>query len=134
MKTNLTAEGKQNKDRSTPETLLLSRREIEKLLSMNEALKAVENAFILKAQGKGIMPCKIYLDLPEYHGDFRAMPAYIDGSAGIKWVSVYPNNRNYSLPAVLAIIILCDPATGYPLAIMDGAYTVSYTHLTLPTN
>jgi len=103
-------------------TLLISRSEIEQQLSMTEALEAVENAFKLKAQGKAIMPSKIYLELPEYNGDFRAMPAYIAGSAGMKWVSVYPNNRQYNLPAVMAMIILCDPNTSYPLAIMDGTH------------
>ena len=107
---------------ATPQTLLLGRHEIEELLSMGEALRVVENALKLKAQGKAIMPCKLYLDLPEYHGDFRAMPAYIDGSAGMKWVGVYPDNRKYNLPAVMAMIILCDPNTSYPLAVMDGTY------------
>ncbi len=114
--------GKEDKPADALKTLLLSRYEIEKLLTMNEALKAVENAFSLKAQGKAIMPSKIYLDLPEYHGDFRAMPAYIDGSAGMKWVSVYPDNRKYNLPTVMALIILCDPKTSYPMAIMDGTH------------
>ena len=50
------------------------------------------------------------------------MPTYIDGSVGVKWVSVYPNNPQYNLPTVIATIILCDPKTGYPLAIMDGTY------------
>ncbi len=105
--------------------LVLSRREIEELLSIGEVLKAVERAFKLEAEGKVIMPPKLYLNLPEYQGDFRAMPAYIDGSAGIKWVSVYPNNRRYNLPNVMATIILCDPETGCPLAIMDGTYITS---------
>ncbi len=104
------------------QTLLIGREEVKNLLGMTETLRIVEKAFVLKAQGKAIMPCKIYLDLPEYHGDFRAMPAYIDGSAGMKWVSVYPDNRKYNLPAVMALIILCDPNTSYPLAIMDGTH------------
>ena len=103
-------------------TILLSRDDIEKQLSMTEVLEVVENAFKLKAQGKAIMPCKIYLDLPQYNGDFRAMPAYIDGSAGMKWVSVYPDNRQYNLPAVMALIILSNPNDSYPLAIMDGTH------------
>jgi alanine dehydrogenase len=111
-----------SKGSTTPKTLLLGRHEIEELLSMGEALRVVENAFKLKTQDKAIMPCKLYLDLPKYHGDFRAMPAYIDGSAGMKWVSAYPNNREYNLPSVLATIILCDSKTSYPLAIMDGTY------------
>ena len=41
---------------------------------MADALRAVEDVFRLKTQGKTVMPPKIYLDLPAYHGDFRAMP------------------------------------------------------------
>ena len=104
----------------TLKTLLLGRRQVEELLSISEALPLMEEAFKLKAQGKTIMPAKVYLKLPEYHGDFRAMPAYINGVAGIKWVSSYPENRLHNLPSVIAVIILCDPTTGYPLAIIDG--------------
>jgi len=114
--------GKGNKDSTTHEVLLLGRSEVEELLNMREALRAVEFSFGLQAAGKVVAPPKLYLDLPKYQGDFRAMPAYIDGSAGIKWVSVYPDNRSHNLLSVVATIILCDPATGYPLAIMDGTY------------
>lgn len=110
---------------SMPTLPLLSRCEIEELLGVGETLEAVEYAFKLQAQGKAIMPPKLYLDLPEYGGDFRAMPAYIDGSAGIKWVSCYPHNSRHNLPLVLATIVLCDPDTGCPLAIMDGTYITS---------
>jgi alanine dehydrogenase len=103
-------------------TLVIVKHEVEQLLDINEALEAVEEAFKLKAQGKTIMPAKIYLNAPEYQGDYRAMPAYINGIAGLKWVSTYPNNRQRNLPNVMATIILCDPDTGYPIAIMDGTY------------
>jgi alanine dehydrogenase len=106
----------------TFEILLLARNEIEKSLDMPVTLTTVENAFKKSIQGKTIMPPKLYLDLPDYRGDFRAMPAYIDGIAGIKWVSSYPHNINNNMPTVLATIILCDPKTSYPLAIMDGTY------------
>jgi alanine dehydrogenase len=102
--------------------LLLSRREIEEYLTMDEVLKTVERAFSLEGEAKVVMPPKIYLDLPEYQGDFRAMPAYIDGNAGLKWVSVYPNNWKSDLQSVIATIILSDPRTGYPIAIMDGTH------------
>jgi len=107
---------------SMPKLTLLSGEEIQGLLGMGETLEAVERAFKLQAQGKAIMPPKLYLDLPEYKGDFRAMPAYIDGSAGIKWVSCYPYNSRHNLPLVVATIVLCDPDTGCPLAVMDGTY------------
>jgi alanine dehydrogenase len=105
-------------------TLILNKQEIEKLIDMHRVLRIVEDAFQAQAQGKIQMPAKIYLHLDKYDGDFRAMPAYIEGmeACGIKWVNVHPKNRRFGLPAVMAIIILSDPKTGFPLAIMDGTY------------
>ena len=104
------------------EVLALNKEKITGLLSMAEVLEVVEHAFKLQAEKKTIMPSKIYIDLPENNGDYRAMPAYIDGSIGIKWVSVYPNNRDHGLQTVIATITLCDPETGCPTAIMDGTH------------
>lgn len=110
---------------SKSKVMILTRQEIAGLLDIKETLEAAERAFKLQAQGKTIMPSKTYLDLPEYKGDFRAMPAYVDQSAGCKWVCAYPNNPAQGLPTVMALIILCDSYTGSPLAIMDGTYITS---------
>lgn len=107
---------------SMPKVIMLSKPQIQELLTMNAALEEIEYAFKLEASGKTIMPPKIYLNTPGSQGDFRAMPAYIDQCAGLKWVSVYPNNYKHNLPTVIATIILCDSDTGYPVAIMDGTY------------
>ena len=99
----------------------LNQEDVECLLDMEEVLKAVESAFNSYAQGKVVMPPKIYLDLSStYEGDFRAMPAFIDGACGIKWVSVYPNNPCSGLNTVQASIIYSNPKTGYTLAFIDG--------------
>lgn len=104
--------------------LILSRREIENLIDMPQVLRIVEQTFIAQAQGRVKMPPKIFIHLDKYQGDFRAMPAYIEGieACGIKWVNVHPENKKYGLPAVMAVIILNEPRTGFPLAIMDGTY------------
>jgi ornithine cyclodeaminase/alanine dehydrogenase-like protein (mu-crystallin family) len=39
---------------------------------------------------------------------------------GIKWVAGFPANRARGLPAIHAVVILSDPATGQPVAILDG--------------
>jgi alanine dehydrogenase len=71
------------------------------------------------------MPAKSYIDLPEYNGDFRSMPAYMDSgdwdAAGIKWVNVHTDNPGeYDLPTVLGTMIYSDPRNAFPLSIMDG--------------
>jgi alanine dehydrogenase len=39
---------------------------------------------------------------------------------GIKWVAGFPENRVAGLPAIHAVVILSDPGTGEPRAILDG--------------
>lgn len=69
------------------------------------------------------MPPKLYLPLTGGN-DFRAMPAFIQRPAacGVKWVNVHPNNPKKGLPSVMAVIVINDPTTGVPLAIMDGLF------------
>ena len=103
--------------------LLISKKDVEGLLSMKEVMDAVEGAFRYKALGRVQMPPKIYVAFPK--GDFRTMPCYIPdlGFGGVKVVNVHPENpRKYNLPTVMATIILIEPETGRPLAIMDGTW------------
>ena len=109
------------------DTLFLGRADVRKLLPMETALEVVESAFAAHGREETRMPAKIYLDLPEFSGDFRAMPAYIPSlkAAGVKWVSSHAANPTRGLPAVIAVLVLSDPETAEPLAVMDA------THLTL---
>ncbi len=104
------------------ETLILTKRDVESLLTMEETIAAVETAFRLHGENKVQMPPKIYLNFEE--GDLRAMPAQVGERAGIKWVNSHPKNPEKGLPTVMAVLILNDPSTGFPLSIMDA------THLT----
>ncbi|MBN1586544.1 MAG: ornithine cyclodeaminase family protein [Candidatus Omnitrophica bacterium] len=103
---------------------VLSAAHIEKAVTMKEAIRYVEKAFIAYGRGQSRMPAKVYLDLPQFKGDFRAMPAFLSHPeiAGIKWVNVHPENHKRGLPAVMGIVLLSDPRTGTPLAILEGAY------------
>lgn len=102
------------------ETLILSREDVESMLTMEMCMKAVEHAFELHGKGMTQMPAKIYLTFEK--GDLRAMPAYIEGHAGIKWVNSHPFNREKGLPTVMALLIYNDPETGFPLAVMDATH------------
>jgi ornithine cyclodeaminase/alanine dehydrogenase len=90
-------------------------------LTMAEIVESLEVAFRAKGEGHTEMPPK-----PGIHpggGDnfVHAMPAYIPDlkSAGIKWVSGFPENHKKGLPYIAGLLILNDVETGLPLAVMD---------------
>ncbi len=88
---------------------------------MNDAVTAVEAAFASYGRKEAQMPPKVYLEFPEHDGDLRAMPAAMDGSAGLKWVNSHPSNpHRHNLPSVMGLYVLSDPATALPLALMDA--------------
>jgi alanine dehydrogenase len=89
-------------------------------------VRAVEDAFAAADRGDVVMPPKSYVDLERYDGDFRAMPAYVDGgtwdAAGLKWVNSHPYNpERFDLPTVMGVMIYSDPETARPLSILDGS-------------
>ena len=68
---------------------------------------------------------------PRPEGSFaHAMPAALRPSAvgadtgadllGIKWVAGFPEQPRSGLPAIHAVVVLSDPTTGEPRAILDG--------------
>lgn len=111
-------------------TLLLSHKDLIELLNMKDAISTVESVFRAHGENKVVMPPKITLDLgelgswPGYNAFINAMPAYIGtlDVAGMKWAGGFWENWKKSLPSVMGIIILINPKTGVPLAVMDGAY------------
>jgi ornithine cyclodeaminase/alanine dehydrogenase-like protein (mu-crystallin family) len=54
----------------------------------------------------------------------HAMPAYNKSrdAAGMKWISGYPLNTQRGLPYISGLMILNDPDTGLPLAVMDATW------------
>jgi len=102
-------------------TRLLTQRDVARVIDVRVAIRVVREAFKAMARGDAVIPPKVYLPLPP-HGDFRAMPAWLKrpAAAGLKWVNVHPNNPRRGLPTVMGLIIINDPATGVPWAILDG--------------
>ena len=108
-------------------TLILSAKDMRGLYTVELGLTAVERAFRAHGLGEALMPPKVYLSLPKYDGDFRAMPAFLDGAAGVKWVNAHPRNpEKHNLPTVRALYILSDPDTASPLAILDGTLLTAW--------
>ncbi|ELY24673.1 alanine dehydrogenase [Halogeometricum borinquense] len=107
------------------QTLLLNNDDVHENANMTELVPAIEEAFAAFERGDAQMPPKSYIDLPQYNGDFRSMPAYMDAgdwdAAGIKWVNVHPDNEEqFDLPTVMGTMVYSSPETAFPLALMDG--------------
>ena len=103
--------------------IFLCREAIEKIFKMEDALNAVEEAYIAHAHGEVVMPPKMDLHLDK--GLLRYMPAYVRSidAAGAKIVNIHPQNpKEHGLPTVMALIVINNPATGEPIAVMDGTY------------
>lgn len=102
----------------------LSRQDVENVnLPMGAIIQALETMFREKGHGQVEMPPK-----PGIHtrkdAFIHAMPAYIPSmkAAGMKWISGYPENQSMGLPYITGLLILNDPQTGLPLAIMDATW------------
>jgi ornithine cyclodeaminase/alanine dehydrogenase-like protein (mu-crystallin family) len=105
----------------TDQLLYLSQADVASVgLTMAEIINALEKMFREKGEGRVEMPPK-----PGIHtrpdAFIHAMPAYIPAleSAGMKWVSGYPENRKRGLPYITGLLILNDAETGVPLSVMD---------------
>jgi len=104
--------------------LLLTRKDLERVLSMKDVIEAVEKAFLELYHGKAKVPLRTILEVEKHDGFLLYMPSYLESSEAlaVKVVSLYPENPKKGLPSVLASILLNDPESGKPLAFMEGAY------------
>ena len=62
--------------------LLLTRKDVETVLTMEDAIAAVEEGFRQLALGNVIMPQRTAIRISEHHGLHLGMPAYIGGIEG----------------------------------------------------
>ncbi len=107
--------------------LYLSRADVEAVgVGMREIIDALDHMFKEKGAGNVEMPPK-----PGIHtrpdAFIHAMPAYIPSleSAGIKWVSGYPENTKKGLPYITGLLILNDADTGVPVSVMDCTWVTA---------
>jgi alanine dehydrogenase len=105
-----------------PTLLYLGRDDVESLgIGIAEVVAAVDAGCLALGRGEVVMPPKLSL-----HADGGAfsqvMPASLPtaGGLGVKWVTVFPGNAARDLPLINGLIVLGDPQTGLPVAVMDA--------------
>lgn len=113
-----------------PQLLYLSRRDIAEVGGDHSDLyvPTLERALVQHADGAVSQPLKPYLRANGKDGHIAdriiAMPAHLadPGVSGVKWIgSKHDNPRRSGLARASAVIVLNDPSTNYPIAILEGA-------------
>ncbi len=102
--------------------LYLSKKEVASVgVTMTDIIDALETVFREKGKGATEMPPKPGIHPGPPDSFLHAMPAYVPAlkSAGIKWVSAFPENPAKGLPYITGLLVLNDTDTGLPLAVMD---------------
>ena len=102
--------------------LILNKKDLEELLTMDEVLSALEIGFRELKEGRCIVPVRFHLGIEQYQGQFLFMPAFLSGlkQSGTKIVSVFPQNISKGKPTLFATYLLSDPTTGELLALIEG--------------
>lgn len=103
--------------------LFLGRAEVARLLpGIPEQLDLVERTYRSLAAGRVELPPKPGVH-PRKDSFVHAMPAYLrdEDVVALKWVAGYPANKERGLPYITGLILLNDPETGLPVAVLDGA-------------
>ena len=102
--------------------LLLARGEVDRLLSVQVCIDAVENVFRL--HGKGKVPAPGILGIKTPHGGLHVKAGLLPGEKSYlvaKINSNFPQNRSrHDLPAIQGLIALYDGENGRPLAVLDS--------------
>lgn len=99
---------------------MLTRAEVESLLDPDELRAAVAAGLADVSAGRASQPPRIAAQVVEQGGLLAAMPAYLPSAGALttKLVSLFP--RNTDRPTHQAVIVAFDPATGSPIALLDG--------------
>ena len=105
----------------------LTKKDMEEIVSIEDIIKADEEALKIYSSKKAVVPLRLNLDVKANNGQSLYMPGYAKNeeieALGVKIVAVYPDNpTKHNLPSVPATMILQNPKTGEVNCIMDGTY------------
>lgn len=104
--------------------LAISRSDLKQLVSMQQCIQLVKDAFVELYQQQANVPLRLGLDVDPGSDVMLLMPAHMPNlnALGFKVVSVFQSNSQRSLPVTSAMVTMVDESTGVPSAILNGSY------------
>lgn len=104
--------------------LVLTKKDVEKVLTMKDAFQVVENAYSIYSKNAYHMPPRTF-EKVEDENTYMLMPCFAENSLGLKVVSTFPTNREIQEDVTNGVILLNDYKTGKIKALMDGTYVTA---------
>lgn len=107
--------------------LILNAADVRSALPMSLAIEAMKQAFAAFSDGRALVPPRIHLPIARNSGVSLIMPSFVDAeSAGdqalaTKVVSLFDGNQARGLARIQAAVMVFEPDTGRPVALLDGA-------------
>ncbi len=95
---------------------------IEMGINWNNTIKTIEDAVWCIYEKDFAQPVKPYLRYRNKKNRIIAMPAFVGGefnTAGIKWISSFPDNLEKGIPRAHSVVVLNNADTGQPVAIIN---------------
>lgn len=98
--------------------LFIDKEKIQENINLNEMMDIIEHAYDIFWKDDYYMPLR---QVVEYENkSLMYMPCYTKDIIGTKILSIFPDNANIGLPSIDGLVVLNDPATGKPEAVLDG--------------
>jgi len=86
----------------------------------DEMIAAVETGLLAQGRGETVIEPRMHLFPRGATGHFNVLRGATPRHAGVKVVGDYVDNHLRGLPSELALLLLMDPETGVPAAILDA--------------
>jgi len=102
--------------------LLLDNDTVRRHLSLEALLPAIETALVELAAGRVVQPLRTVMELTSPGSLLFVKPALAGNALATKLITQVPENAAHGLPTMIATLLLLDPATGIPLAVMDATW------------
>ena len=102
--------------------LLLDNDAVRRHLSLGALLPAIEAALVELSAGRAVQPLRTVIELPGPGSLLFVKPALVGRVLATKLITQVPDNAARGLPTMIATLLLLDPLTGVPLAVMDATW------------
>ncbi len=104
--------------------LILNAEDVKKALPMDQTIVAMKSAYAALASNQAEIPVRSSLAVRTQDASQLLMPAHVSEPSNpaltLKVVSLFPNNLPKNLPMIHAAVLVFDPETGCPTALLEG--------------